>query len=73
MKHIVGTFVMTAVVCLAITAHADGQHPQGGYTNADIKGGYGCGVSGALSGAKTVGIAQFHPEGNGRSARAFSK
>jgi hypothetical protein len=72
MKHLVGTFVMTAVVCLAITARADGRDPQGGYTNADIKGGYGCGVSGALTGAKTVGIAQFHPEGNGTfSASVF--
>lgn len=72
MKHIVGTFVMTAVVCLAITARADGRYPQRGYTNADINGGYGCGVSGALSGAKTVGIAQFHPEGNGQfSASVF--
>lgn len=72
MKHIVGTLLMTAVVCLAITARADGRRPEGGYTNADIKGGYGCGVSGALSGAKTVGIAQFHPEGNGTfSASVF--
>ena len=72
MKHIVGTFVMTGLVCFAVTARADARHPHGGYTNADIKGGYGCGVSGDLTGAKTVGIAQFHPEGNGTfSASVF--
>ncbi|MGA8381666.1 MAG: hypothetical protein WB710_11115 [Stellaceae bacterium] len=33
--------------------------------NADIKGGYGCNVSGNLSGADIVATAQFHPEGDG--------
>jgi hypothetical protein len=72
MKPIVGVFVMSALMCLAITARADGGRPDQDYTNSDIKGGYGCGISGALSGAQTVGIAQFHPQGNGTfSASVF--
>ncbi len=72
MKPVLSAFVMAALACFATTARADGGRPDQGYTNADIKGGYGCGVSGALTGAKTVGIAQFHPEGNGTfSASVF--
>jgi hypothetical protein len=66
-KHIVSTLVMAASIGLVVSAQADelGDRSSRGYTNADIKGGYGCGVSGVLTGADTVGIAQFHPEGNG--------
>ena len=49
MKQIVGAFVMAALVGLAVDARADQRHPRG-YTNADIKGGYGCNVSGTLAG-----------------------
>lgn len=65
MKPIVSMVVIFVLMSLTITARADGGRPGGGYTNADIKGGYGCGVSGALNGANTVGIAQFQPQGNG--------
>jgi hypothetical protein len=72
MKYVASAFITTFLIGIAVTARADGQYPGGGYTNADIKGGYGCGVSGTLSGADIVGIAQFHPQGDGTfSASVF--
>src|SRR5258706_1039532 len=64
MKYTTGLFALMAMLALAggAYAHDNGHH---GYTNADIKGGYGCGVSGSLGGATTVGTAQFHPQGDG--------
>jgi hypothetical protein len=65
MKQLVSAFVMAALVGLAVSARADE-----GYTNADIKGGYGCNVSGTLASADTVGIAQYHPQGDGTFSEA---
>jgi hypothetical protein len=67
MKHIVSTLVMAAIIGLVVSAKADeyGDRSSRGYTNADIKGGYGCGVSGSLTGTGVVATAQFHPEGDG--------
>src|SRR5271165_4918270 len=71
-KYVASAFLTTFLIGAAVTARADGQYPRGDYTNADIKGGYGCGVSGTLAGADVVGIAQFHPQGNGTfSASVF--
>jgi hypothetical protein len=68
MKHLVSTLAMAAVLGLALgTARAQVASPFGnkGYTNADINGGYGCGITGTLGGASTVGTAQFHLNGAG--------
>jgi hypothetical protein len=69
MKQVVSAFVMAALVGLAVSARADKRHPDG-YTNADIKGGYGCNVSGTFASADAVGIAQYHPQGDGTFSEA---
>jgi hypothetical protein len=63
MNKVVSTFVIVALVGVAVSARAEERLP--GYTNVDINGGYGCNVSGTLAGAGVVATAQFHPEGNG--------
>jgi len=65
MKKVVSTFVMAALVGVAVCAQADEPRHPPGYTNADINGGYGCNVSGTLAGAGIVATAQYHPEGDG--------
>jgi hypothetical protein len=65
MKKVVSTFVMAALVGVAVCAQADERRHPPGYTNADINGGYGCNVSGTLAGAGVVATAQYHPEGDG--------
>jgi hypothetical protein len=65
MKKIVSTFVVAALLGVVVSARADERRHPPGYTNADINGGYGCNVSGTLSGAGVVAIAQYHPEGDG--------
>ena len=65
MNKIVNTFVVAALVGVAISARADERRHPSGYTNSDINGGYGCNVSGTLSGAGVVATAQYHPEGDG--------
>ena len=67
MKHIANMLVMAGMVGLVVSAKAEehGDRSSSGYTNADIKGGYGCGVSGSLTGTGVVATAQFHPEGDG--------
>jgi hypothetical protein len=67
MKNIVCTFIMATIAGFVVSAQADeqGDRSSHGYTNADIKGGYGCGVSGSLTGAGVVATAQFHPQGDG--------
>jgi hypothetical protein len=65
MKKVVSTFVMAALVGVAVCAQADERGHPPGYTNADINGGYGCNVSGTLAGAGVVATAQYHPEGDG--------
>ena len=65
MNKVVSTFVMAALVGVAVSAQADERRHPPGYTNADINGGYGCNVSGTLAGAGVVATAQYHPEGDG--------
>jgi hypothetical protein len=66
MKKMAIPIVAVAFVALATTVRADDtDRDHRGYTNADIKGGYGCGVSGTLGGAPAVGTAQYHPQGDG--------
>jgi hypothetical protein len=67
MKHIVSALVMAAIAGFVVSAQAgeQGDRPSRGYTNADINGGYGCGVSGSLNGAGIVATAQFQPNGKG--------
>jgi hypothetical protein len=69
MKQLVSAFVMAALVGLAVSARADAQEANG-YTNADINGGYGCNVSGTLNHRDAVGIAQYHPQGDGTFSEA---
>jgi hypothetical protein len=69
MKQVVSAPVMAALVGLSVSAGADAQQPDG-YTNANINGGYGCNVSGTLSRADAVGIAQYHPQGDGTFSEA---
>jgi hypothetical protein len=64
MKRLVSTLAVVVVLALTTGARA-GENGRKGYTNADIDGGYGCGVNGTLGGATTVGTAQFHPQGDG--------
>jgi hypothetical protein len=70
LKQLVRAFVIAALLGLAVSARADERDPDG-YTNADINGGYGCNVSGTLNRADAVGIAQYHPEGDGTFSEAF--
>lgn len=66
MKKMAIPIVAVAFVALATTVRADDtDRDHRGYTNADLKGGYGCGVSGTLGGAPAVGTAQYHPQGDG--------
>ena len=55
------------------SARADehGDRSSRGYTNADIKGGYGCGVSGSLNGAGIVATRNFSRMVKGALAKAF--
>ncbi len=68
MNYFARALVLAALSGLAVSAQADEWAP--GYTNADIHGGYGCSVSGTVGGAGTVGIAQFHPQGDGSFSEA---
>jgi hypothetical protein len=65
MKQVVSAFVVAALVGLTVSAWAADERRPRGYTNADIKGGYGCNVSGTLARANAVGIAQYRPQGDG--------
>ena len=62
MIKVVSTFVMAALVGVAVSAQADERRHPSGYTNADINGGYGCNVSGTLAGAG-IGGAIGHGKG----------
>ena len=70
MKQVVSAFVVAALVGITVSAWAQDDPQSQGYTNADINGGYGCNVSGTLSRADAVGIAQYHPEGDGTFSEA---
>ncbi len=67
MKHLITAFVMATLVALAVSARAwaPPNQDQGGYSNADMNGGYGCNLAGTLGGAGVVGTAEYHPYGNG--------
>jgi hypothetical protein len=64
MRQVVSAFAMAALVGLAAGARADEPLP-GGYTDADLNGGYACDLSGTLGRARAVGVAQFRPQGDG--------
>ena len=65
MKQVVNAFAVAALVGITVSAWAADERRPRGYTNADIRGGYGCNVSGTLARANAVGIAQYRPQGDG--------